>query len=174
MPPPRDYRDHPESYLTGDYPVPEKEGLLAALPANAKIYYGPIEETLKQAESEIKSVIGFISVDVDYFSSTKQSLEILKWKSERYLSSVPMYFDDVDWLDHNKFCGELLAIEDFNENNELRKITPMNYLPKYRIFKNAYWHGQIFYAHILDHNFRTLEYNKARRPQIAVLPNPYL
>jgi len=174
MPPPRDYRDHPEHYLTGDYPVTDKAGLLAALPANAKIYYGPIECTLKQAEAEIASTIGFISIDVDYFYSTEQSLEILTWKAERYLPAVPMYFDDVAYIDHNRFCGELLAIEDFNQMHQTRKIAPMNFLPKYRVFKNALWLGQVFYAHVLDHEFRTPAYNQARRPEIAVLTNPYL
>lgn len=174
MPPPRDYRDHPEYYLTGDYPVTDKAALLKALPSNAKIYYGPIEQTLKQAEQEITSAIGFISIDVDYFFSTEQSLEILTWQPERYLPAVPMYFDDVAFLDHNRFCGELLAIDSFNEQRQFRKIAPINFLPKYRIFKNAVWLGQIYYAHILDHEFRTVAYNTAKRPGIAVLTNPYL
>jgi hypothetical protein len=50
----------------------------------------------------------------------------------------------------------------------------MNFLPKFRIFKNALWHGQIYYAHIFDHEFRTPAYNKAKRPEIVVLNNPYL
>ena len=174
MPPPRDYRDHPEHYMTGDYPVTDKLALLKALPPNAKIYYGPIDQTLKQAEAELTSTIGFISIDVDYFFSTEQSLDILTWKPERYLPAMPMYFDDVAYLDHNKFCGELAAIESFNEKHALRKIAPINFLPKYRIFKNALWHAQIYYAHIFDHEFRTVAYNTAKRPDIAVLTNPYL
>jgi hypothetical protein len=174
MPPPIDYRDHPEKYFTGDFPVVDKAALLAALPSNAKIYYGPIEQTLKQAEAEIASTIGFISIDVDYFWSTKQALEVLKWQPNRYLPSVPMYFDDVYNLDHNVYCGELLAIEDFNKNNELRKIAVMNFLSKLRIFKNAVWHGQLYYAHIFDHEFRSLQYLEARRSEVRVLTNPFL
>jgi hypothetical protein len=174
MPPPIDYRDHPEKYLTGDYPVPDRTALLAALPPNANIHYGPIEETLKQAEAEITSTIGFISIDVDYFSSTQQSLGVLTWQAERYLPAVPMYFDDVQYPDHNRYCGELLAIDDFNEKHAQRKIAIMNFLPKFRIFKNALWHGQVFYAHVFDHEFRTLAYNRARRPEAVVLNNPYL
>ncbi|MBR0875132.1 hypothetical protein JQ633_32565 [Bradyrhizobium tropiciagri] len=174
MPPPRDYRDHPEHYFTGDYPPIDKAALLKALPPNAKIYYGPIEQTLKQAEREITSTIGFISIDVDYFFSTEQSLEVLTWQPERYLPAVPMYFDDVAYIDHNRFCGELLAIDAFNDTHDLRKIAPVNFLPKYRIFKNALWHGQIYYAHILDHEFRGVAYNTTKRPKIAVLTNPYL
>jgi len=174
MPPPIDYRDHPEKYLTGDYPVTDKAALLSALPPNARIYYGPIEQTLKQAETGITSIIGFVSVDVDYYHSARESLEILTWQPTRYLPAVPMYFDDVQYPDHNRFCGELLAIDEFNEKHVLRKIAIMNFLPKFRIFKNALWHGQIYYAHIFDHEFRTPAYNKAKRPEIVVLNNPYL
>ena len=86
-----------------------------------------------------------------------------------------MYFDDVYALDHNVFCGELLAIEDFNKSNELRKITVMNFLSKWRIFKNAIWHGQVYYAHVFDHEFRSLEYVKAKRAgQVFALSNPFL
>jgi hypothetical protein len=174
MPPPVDYRDHPEKYFTGDFPPVNKEALLASLPPNAKIYYGPIEQTLKQAESEISSPIGFISVDVDYYWSSKQSLDVLKWKPERYLPAVPMYFDDIYNLDHNVYCGELLSIEEFNKENDLRKIAVMNFLSKWRIFKNAIWHGQLYYAHIFDHEFRSLEYISSRRSERRVLTNPFL
>ncbi|MBI3434346.1 MAG: hypothetical protein HY056_04600 [Proteobacteria bacterium] len=175
MPPPVDYRDHPEKYFTGDYFIGEKKAaLLDLLPSNAKIYYGAIADTLKQAETEIDSVIGFIAIDVDYFSSTRESLRVLDWDPSRYLSSVLMYFDDVQEADDNEYCGELLAIKDFNQRSEMRKITPVNYLSKLRFFKNAFWHGQIYYAHVFDHRFRSNEYNKARGRKPTFLTNPYL
>jgi hypothetical protein len=174
MPPPVDYRDHPEMYFTGDYPPVDKAALIAALPPNAKIFYGPIEQTVKQAESELTSTVGFIAIDVDYYWSSKQALEVLKWKPERYLPSVPMYFDDIYNIDHNRYCGALLAIDEFNIENKLRKITVMNFLSKWRILKNATWHEQLYYAHIFDHEFRSLEYIKAHRSQVRVFDNPYL
>jgi hypothetical protein len=174
MPPPQDYRDHPEKYFTGDFPPVDRDRLLAALPPNARIYYGPIAQTLKQAEGELKSTVGFIAIDVDYYWSTRQSLDVLKWSADRYLPSVPMYFDDVNHPDHNDNCGELLAIAEFNKTNELRKISPMNFLSKWRIFKNAIWHDQVYYAHIFDHEFRSLHYIEARRSRVQVLTNPFL
>ncbi|MET3908985.1 hypothetical protein ABID59_003331 [Bradyrhizobium sp. S3.3.6] len=174
MPPPNDYRDHPEKYFTGDFPPIDKGKLIAALPKNARIYYGPIEQTLKQAEAEVTSTVGFIAIDVDYYWSTKQSLDVLAWSPDRYLPSVPMYFDDVYNLDHNDYCGELLAIAEFNKANEFRKIAPMNFLSKWRIFKNAIWHNCVYYAHVFDHKFRSLPYVEAHRTKSAVLTNPYL
>ena len=73
------------------------------------------------------------------------------------------------------FAVNSLAIEDFDKSNELRKIAPMNFLSKWRIFKNAIWHGQIYFAHIFDHEFRSLEYVKAQRAGLVhALSNPFL
>ena len=174
MPPPVDYRDHPEKYFTGDFPVLNRQALLDALPANAKIYFGPIDESVALAKSEIASPIAFISIDVDYYWSTKQCLEILKWEPDRYLPSVPVYLDDVQDVDDNEYCGELLAVKEFNLETSLRKITIMNFLSKLRIFKNAIWHEQIYYAHIFDHEYRSISFIKNRRKTKAILTNPHL
>ena len=52
MPPPVDYRDHPEKYFTGDFPPIDRQALLDALPSNAKIYFGPIDTSLAKAREE--------------------------------------------------------------------------------------------------------------------------
>lgn len=174
MPPPRDYRDHPEKYFTGDYPVTDKDALVRSLPPNARIYFGPLTETLKAAEAEITSPLGFISIDVDYYWSTLEALQILNWAPERYLPWVPMYFDDVQDLEDTPFAGELAALHDFNQQGVMRKVSPMNFLAKRRIFKHAIWHDQVYFAHIFDHPWRAIENVARRRKVINVLTNPYL
>src|SRR5688572_4164077 len=47
MPPARDYRDHPEKYFTGDFPVTDSAKLVASLPPNTRIVFGDIKQTLK-------------------------------------------------------------------------------------------------------------------------------
>ena len=74
-------------------------------------------------------------------------------------------------VDHNIYCGELLAIEEFNDKDSMRKICKMNQLRNTRIFKNSIYLDQMFFCHILDH--------KRRDPSIwvnekkAILSNPY-
>src|SRR5262249_34043420 len=114
MPPARDYRDHPEKYFGGDFPVVDKKKLLEKLPANARIIFGNIKDALGHFEREIHAPIGVICVDVDYYWSTKESLEVLLLERDKYLPMVYMYFDDVQDIDHNEFCGELCAIKEFN------------------------------------------------------------
>lgn len=175
MPPPRDYRDHPEKYFTGDFPLVDRSGLLAMLPKNARIIFGDISATLQTFAREHSTPIGFISIDVDYYWSTKEALQVLLFGPEKYLPMVYMYFDDVQDIDDNEFCGELLAIREFNQDpsHPQRRLACANFLSELRIFKRAVWHKQIYLAHVFDHHRRSIEHIKARGNEVQVLINPY-
>ena len=172
MPPPIDYKDHPEKYNENDFPplnLSQKN-----LPRKTKIFYGDIKDNVHLIKNELgeSNVIGFISIDVDYYSSTISCLESLKFESSSYLPSTIMYFDDINNPDHNEFCGQLLAINEFNKANQNRKISKMTQLRNWRYFKNALWLDQMYFLHVLDHKFRdpkNIENNKPR-----ILNNPYL
>jgi hypothetical protein len=172
MPPPVDYKDHPEKYRAGDFPplnLPENK-----LPKKTEIYYGEIKETVNLIKSyhEQGVKIGFISVDVDYYSSTASCLASLTFDQSFYLSSTVLYFDDVYNIDHNEFCGELLAINEFNQTNKFRKICKMTQLKDWRIFKNAVWLDQMYFLHVLDSSYRDPKNWQNSKP--VVLTNPYL
>lgn len=171
MPPPKDYRDHPEYYTTGDFPMTNKEKLLDALPEEAKIIFGHIGDTVKSAFDEIQSPIGFVSVDVDYYSSTTDCLGILKGIPNAYLPYVVMYFDDLENLGHSPFAGEQLAIKEFNQTMELRKINRYGFLAQNRVFSRAKWIRHMFVAQIFDHPRRQVEGNQPAGPRH--LHNPY-
>ena len=47
--------------------------------------------------------------------------------SELFLPKVPLYLDDSNQPDHNPFCGELLAVSEFNTTS-YRKIAPIRQL----------------------------------------------
>ena len=116
--------------------------------------------------------MGFISIDVDYYSSTQKCFEILKIKSENFLSKVPIYFDDINKPEHNIYCGELLAIEEFNEQNIKRKICKMRQLRNWRLFKNALYLDQMYFLHIFDHSRRNTSFWENKKQQI--LSNPFI
>lgn len=172
MPSPVDYKDHPEKYRAGDFPplsLSEKK-----LPHKTKIYYGEIDETVNLIKSYNKKgvKIGFVAVDVDYYTSTVSCLKSLLFEQSMYLSSTVLYFDDIYNIDHNEFCGELLAINEFNQTNNLRKICKMTQLKDWRIFKNAVWLDQMYFLHVLDSSYRDPE--KWKNSKKAILTNPYL
>lgn len=88
MPIPKDYRDHPEKYFTGDYPLINQEKLINSLPKNAKLILGDIKKSLFEIEKQITSPNGFVSVDVDYYSSTLDCLNIFQNDTTLYLPYV--------------------------------------------------------------------------------------
>lgn len=169
MPPPVDYRDHPEKYCTGDFPPLNLN--YKKLP---QLYLGSIAKTLKLLKNDLKKNINiaFISIDVDYYSSTLAALKVLNFQKNAYCSKTVMYFDDTNNIDHNKYCGEFLAINDFNKKNKYRKICKMNVLRNWRIFKNAIWLDQMYYMHSFDNDYRKPKNWKNKK--IKKIINPYI
>lgn len=174
MPKAVDYRDHPEKYREGDFPpanlTPDK------LPKKTRIYYGDVAREVKKfaaAIEEENGQVGFIAIDVDYYSSTVKCLELFEVPAVSLLSRVPVYLDDVNNIDHNPYCGELLAIEEFNERQDIpRKICQMNQLRNWRIFKNALWLDQMYFLHVFDSRYRKVE--TWQNEKQVVLANPFL
>lgn len=172
MPSPVDFRDHPEYYNTGDFPM-NRELLEKNIKGKAKMIYGEISDSLKKFTLDLdpNSPIGFVSVDVDYYSSTKDVLELFKSNSNLFLPLTYVYFDDIFMSHHNSKSGELLAIKEFNDSTPLRNIEYHHFFINQRIFKNAQWVKQLYFLHVLDHEERSV--TKKERNQ-RVLDNPYL
>jgi hypothetical protein len=169
MPPPRDYRDHPEHYSHGDFPMQDPGALRAALPNNARLILGDIRDTVRSFQPS--APIGFVSIDVDYYSSTVEALEIFSRLPEAYLPWVIVYLDDVEYEGHNEYCGELLAAREFVDTHPLRPITRYNLLRQRRIFQRAFWIDHMYMVHVLDHPVRTQALGKMGG---VALDNPYL
>ena len=71
--------------------------------------------------------IGRIFHDLDFYSSTCAALKLQDAESSRFLPRVLMYFDDIignneTWL-CNEFTGERLAIQEFNRDHDMRRIS---------------------------------------------------
>ena len=120
---------------------------------------------------EPSAPLGYAAVDVDYYWSARECLAALAGPPERYLPITLVYLDDVEEEGVNPWCGELLAVAEFNVGQPLRKVTPFNFLRQRRIFRNAKWIDHMFALHVLDHPVRS----QVRRPGAPVrLDNPYL
>ena len=155
MPPITDYRDHPEIWYTGQFKV-DHALTKSRLPANAELIVGDIGKTILpfcKTNLSPECPVGFVVIDVDLYSSTKSCFKLFKGKPDCYLPAVVMYFDDVnDMITLNSWCGEALAIKEFNRANKFRKIeekwTRQN-------SPNAGWHDQFYCCHVLDHPVRS-------------------
>jgi len=173
MPPAIDYRDLPEHFQVGDFPMTDFAGLKRALPSNAELIIGDVAETAPAfAKSLTKDApLGFVAVDVDYYSAAKAAMPILEGAPENYLPLVSVYLDDIGVVGSNPWNGELLAVSEFNAENPLRKIAPFTLLRSRRIFKNTQWIDRMYAAHIHDHPYRSPEHKRATKRVIA---NEYL
>ncbi len=172
LPPPSDYRDHPELYKEGWFPM-EREALVRSLPANARIHFGPVGETIEGFADQLEpdAPLGFAALDVDLYSSAKDALRLFGGSPDAYLPYVTVYVDDLALPTHTRFAGELLAIREFNDEHELRKLDWDWNLANTRVFKHAEWLTHMFKLHVLDHPERA----DLSPPQtIATLENPYL
>ena len=145
----KDYRDHPEVWHAGQFVTHNVQNLISQLPSWARLIIGNIADTLPlymELFKKSNSRLGFVSLDVDLYSSTVPTLEIFKLPANLYVPAVPMYVDDVNWLiTFSKFTGEQLAIDEFNQQNTLRKIESKE------IFEIENFHV----CHIFDHPVRT-------------------
>jgi hypothetical protein len=171
MPAPIDYRDHPELYQQGDFPI-EIAKVRAALPEMAQLIVGDVAETVPPFADRLdpEAPLAFVSLDLDYYSSTKTALDIFKAAPEKYLPLTLVYLDDIVDDSNNPWAGELLAVNEFNMENEFRKISPMSALRRQRLMKNARWIDQIYCLHVHDHPQRS----PAIRRETLTIANEYI
>jgi len=172
MPPPLGYKDHPELYKQGDYPM-DVDRLRASLPDNVELILGPLDETIPASRQRLSpsAPIGYAVIDVDYYSSACDALQLFNSDPEFYLPQTYLYVDDLQEPSHNSWCGELLALNEFNDTYAWRKIERHACLRSQRIFRNARWIDHMFTLHVLDHLVRNTE---QLRNWVHRLENPYL
>ena len=168
MPISNDFRDHPEKYQEGDYPMINEQQLKKNIKGKAELILGDIENTIKEFTKKLtpRCPVGFVSIDVDTYTATVSALKLFQEKkSEVYLPMVFSYFDDSGSRSHfSKFTGELLAIEEFNLKSQMRKIDID------RGVRNSHpnlnwqsWFERMFVTHIFDHSSRYIKSSRTRK-----------
>lgn len=129
LPDPKGYRDHPEIWVRGQFCMaPVFESLDSYVRKHqGSLIIGDVADSLQQFQIPSEA-LAFISVDVDYYSSTKPILDWLSTLSEKeILPASVVYFDDVitSWT-FSSWAGEELAIREFNAANHDLKIELKN------------------------------------------------
>lgn len=152
MPAPTDPRDLPFVWTTGQFRMPVKQ--VQASLKRAKLILGDVKLTVPRfLYRNYLAPIGFVAIDVDYYTSTVNVLRLLDATPEFLLPRVFIYLDDVigdDLETHCEFVGELAAVREYNENHTSRKIGKINALRHKRIIP-AWWNDVMYVAHIFDH-----------------------
>jgi hypothetical protein len=130
LPMPVDYRDNPHYFKAGLYKMDEVE--LKRKLKRTQLVIGDIKVTCGNFFDEYSPApVGCIFCDLDFYSSTFESLKLLDAGPSHFLPRVFMYFDDIIgddvWL-CNDYTGERLAIEEYNKNHSMQKICPDYFL----------------------------------------------
>jgi hypothetical protein len=156
LPKPIDFRDLPHVWEQGDYQMDVAK--LKAKLSTAKLVLGNVSQTvIPFLESGGFPPIGFVSFDLDYYSSTVAALKIFEGAASTRLPRVCCYFDDMIWPEdacHNEFAGEFLAIREFNEQHESMKLCKLNNLRWMMPYADA-WQEEIYYLHDFSHPLYT-------------------
>jgi hypothetical protein len=151
------YEDHPEIWSPGDFAMTNRDDLRRRVGDRAELIFGDIADTIDGfvASLDESAPLAFISVDVDIYTGSKSALRSLTGKPELCTPAVSIYLDDTQFFFANRWCGELRAIEEFNEQNAMRKIDEDRSLPGHRPDAITYWYRSMYVCHILDHELRT-------------------
>jgi hypothetical protein len=151
LPKPTDYRDLPNLFSEGLYPMAVEK--LRPKLNKAHLILGPVENTLADFIHAKPTPIAFVSFDLDLYTSTKQAFALFEADHEVLLPRVHCYFDDILGYTYSEFTGELLAIAEFNASHKMRKISKINGL-KHLLpprLANQRWPDKFYLAHIFDH-----------------------
>lgn len=146
-----DYRDHPDYWKEGDFPLDEK-ALRARLSPRTRLILGDVRDNVSEFVTHIQDApVGFVSFDLDLYSSTIHALHLFTHANRWMLPKVPLYFDDVEEaLVSHRFAGELLAIDEFNETTQAVKIDRWRGIKTNRPFPEEPFLEQMYVAYDLE------------------------
>jgi hypothetical protein len=151
MPAPVDPRDAPwliePAYFAMD------EAALRARLGRAQLVLGNVADTVQAWAQSGHAPIGFVALDLDYYSSTVEALRVLEGDAERVLPRVPCYFDDIFGYAWSDFMGPRAALDEFNEGHERRKIGKIHGL-RFELPPEEFqeqWHEKLYVFHCFDH-----------------------
>ncbi|MFE0774889.1 hypothetical protein [Streptomyces sp. NPDC058861] len=148
-----DHRDVPYMWTEGQY-RPRGNGSSARLAGAAELVLGDVSETVPEylrshTEHLTRNPLGFVSFDLDYYSSTASALTVFRDAGDDHLlPRVTGYFDDV--LSTVEAIGELAAVADFNRVEENGFVGQVNALRSHLPF-DPVWADQIFEYHRFAH-----------------------
>jgi hypothetical protein len=165
MPAPKGEKDFPYWFKEKQYAMDMQA--LANRGLNKNLIIGEIKDTIPSfLKSHNPPPIGAIFNDLDYWSSTRDSLKVFQGAAGRPANFLPrlfMYFDDVigSSVEMYEACnGQLAAISQFNALHDRMKINlNQNLLPKSHIK----YRFQIYHAHIFTHPLTSIMWVEINR-----------
>jgi hypothetical protein len=164
LPPRTDPRDCPFAFRGGEFKMDEPK--LRARLKHAQLRLGDVAETVRGFATENFPPIGFISNDLDLYTSTRDSFALLELQPHQLLPRVAMYFDDLVSYPYSTVSGEWAAIHEFNSNHQERQIGQLYGLKHHigRAYRFALWVESFFVFHVFNHKSYNL-------PEVTTQPD---
>jgi hypothetical protein len=162
-----DYRDHPDEWKPGDFPmdVPALKSKLDA--RRTELILGDVAATVPEfVERTDVPPIGFVSYDLDLYSSTRDALVLLNHTKRRTLFRVLLYFDDIVSIFNHQWAGEFLAIDEFNAHSADFKIDRWHGVKHDKPFPERKYWDKLFVGHDLA---RISAFSVAREVSVKAL-----
>jgi hypothetical protein len=146
-----DPRDCPFALRSGEFAM-DLDQLKGRL-SRSELLIGDVRETVVRFCETPAPPVGFVSNDLDLYSSTRASFALFGGSAERLLPRVMLYFDDITGYPYTTVTGEWAAINDFNASHSDRQIGYIfglkHSLGSY--YRFAPWAESFFILHVFDH-----------------------
>lgn len=151
LPKPQDYRDCPNLWSEGYYPLDAQE--LGQRLRRTRLKLGLVENTVPDFLTSRPAPIAFISFDLDFYSSTVAALKVLEAADKQCLPRVFCYFDDITGFTFGDHNGQRLAIAEFNAAHDVRKLSRIYGLQYFvpHLPGNPMWMDGFYLAHLFHH-----------------------
>jgi hypothetical protein len=134
----------------GDYPMFNEEALRSQLTSKTSLILGDVATTASEFVAKQEYPVGFVAFDLDYYSSTMNDFNIFRSRDRKMLAHVPLYFDDISFYGASAYAGELLAIREFNADDNPVKIDPWPALRFNRPFSDSRWLSKMYVANDME------------------------
>lgn len=157
LPEPSDYRDLGYYWPKGAYKM-DFEPLRRRLKI-ARLLIGDVGETVPRFNATDHAPVGFVSFDLDFYSSTMNAFRIFDSPDRLLLPRVVCFFDDIVSDGNSLHCddvGELLAIREFNRKSDgSYRLSAPSMLRTGTVFQGQ-WEEQLRVYHRFNHgNYNT-------------------
>jgi hypothetical protein len=150
-----DPRDLPQLYRPGDYRM-DLNALKARLDPGTRLIIGDIKHTIDEFLSSTHAPVGFVSFDMDLYTSTRDSMKLFRgdFAMTQCLPRVVCYFDDIMGTTFGDLNGERLAMAEYNREYAPHRGISSIYGLRYQAgwpHSHSQWPDMMFWAHFLDH-----------------------
>jgi hypothetical protein len=110
-----------------------------------------VEQTVSDFVKSKPAPVAFVVFDLCFYSSTIKAFELFDAHPSLLLPRINCFFRDILSYGVGDFNGDRLAISEFNDMHEMRKLSKIYALQYFLGPNTGRWVEQSYLAHLFDH-----------------------